>query len=185
MKDEKIIELFFARDEEALRQVEDQYGDLCNYVASNFLCMREDREECFNDTLLALWNSIPPERPRSLSAYISTLARNIAINKSRANNAWKRGGGVQVVSDEALSMIPDGHSLSELYEARLAGEIINDFLANLTKSERRVFILRYWFDASDRQIADQTGFSHSKIKSMLARLRKRLAEKLGKEGIIV
>lgn len=185
MKEEKIIELFFARDEEALRQVEQQYGDLCNYVASNFLCMREDREECVNDTLLALWNSIPPERPRSLSAYISTLARNIAIDKSRSNNAWKRGGGVQIVSDEALSMIPDGHSLSELYEARLAGEIINDFLGEMTKSERRVFILRYFFDASDRQIADQTGFSHSKIKSMLARLRKRLAEKLGKEGIIV
>ena len=185
MKEDKIIELFFARDEEALRQVEQQYGDLCNYVASNFLCMREDREECVNDTLLALWNSIPPERPRSLSAYISTLARNIAINKSRANNAWKRGGGVQVISDEALSMIPDETSLSELYEARLAGEIVNNFLGELTKSERKVFILRYWFDASDRQIADQTGFSHSKIKSMLARLRKRLAEKLGKEGIIV
>jgi RNA polymerase sigma-70 factor (ECF subfamily) len=185
LKEEKIIELFFARDEEALRQVEQQYGDLCNYVASNFLCMREDREECVNDTLLALWNSIPPERPRSLSAYISTLARNIAINKSRANNAWKRGGGVQVISDEALSMIPDEKSLSELYEARLAGEIVNNFLGELTKSERKVFILRYWFDASDRQIADQTGFSHSKIKSMLARLRKRLAEKLGKEGIIV
>lgn len=185
MKEEKIIELFFARDEEALRQVEQQYGDLCNYVASNFLCMREDREECVNDTLLALWNSIPPERPRSLSAYISTLARNIAINKSRANNAWKRGGGVQVISDEALSMIPDEKSLSELYEARIAGEIVNNFLGELTKSERKVFILRYWFDASDRQIADQTGFSHSKIKSMLARLRKRLAEKLGKEGIIV
>ena len=185
MKEEKIIELFFARDEEALRQVEQQYGDLCNYVASNFLCMREDREECVNDTLLALWNSIPPERPRSLSAYISTLARNIAINKSRANNAWKRGSGVQVISDEALSMIPDEKSLSELYEARLAGEIVNNFLGELTKSERKVFILRYWFDASDRQIADQTGFSHSKIKSMLARLRKRLAEKLGKEGIIV
>ncbi|MBR4033842.1 MAG: sigma-70 family RNA polymerase sigma factor [Clostridia bacterium] len=185
MKEDKIIELFFARDEEALRQVEQQYGDLCNYVASNFLCMREDREECVNDTLLALWNSIPPERPRSLSAYISTLARNIAINKSRANNAWKRGGGVQVISDEALSMIPDEKSLSELYEARLAGEIVNNFLGELTKSERKVFILRYWFDASDRQIADQTGFSHSKIKSMLARLRKRLTEKLGKEGIIV
>ncbi len=185
MKDEKIIELFFARDEEALRQIEAQYGDLCNYVASNFLCMREDREECFNDTLLALWNSIPPECPASLSAYVSALARNIAISKSRANNAWKRGGNVQVVNDEALSMIADEQSLAEHYESRLAGKVINDFIETLSKSERKVFILRYWFDASDRQIADQTGFSHSKIKSMLARLRKRLAEKLAREGIIV
>ncbi|MBQ4141512.1 MAG: sigma-70 family RNA polymerase sigma factor [Clostridia bacterium] len=185
MKDEKIIDLFFARDEEALRQVEEKYGDLCNYVASNFLCMREDREECVNDALLALWNSIPPEKPESLSAYISSLARNLAISRSRANNAWKRGGNVQVVNDEVLALIPDDRSLADEYESRLAGRVINDFIGELSKSERKVFVLRYWFDASDRQIADQTGFSHSKIRSMLARLRKRLAERLGKEGIIV
>lgn len=185
MKDEKIIELFFARDEEALRQVEEKYGALCNYVASNFLCMNEDREECTNDTLLALWNSIPPAKPDNLSAYVSTTARNLAINKARSNNAWKRGGGVQIVNDEILSLIPDDKSLADYYEASLAGNIINDFLGTLTGGERKVFILRYFFDASERQIAEQTGFSQSKIRSMLWRLRKRLAEKLGKEGIIV
>ena len=185
MKDEKIIELFFARDEEALRQVEEKYGALCNYVASNFLCMKEDREECVNDTLLSLWNSIPPANPENLSAYVSTIARNEAINKSRANNAWKRGGGVQTVNDEILSLIPDDKSLAEYYEARLAGKVINDFLGTLTGGERKVFILRYFFDADDRSISEQTGFSHTKIRSMLFRLRKRLAEMLGKEGIIV
>ena len=185
MKDEKIIELFFARDEEALRQVEEKYGALCNYVASNFLCMKEDREECVNDTLLSLWNSIPPARPENLSAYVSATARNEAIDKSRANNAWKRGGGVQIVNDEILSLIPDDKSLADHYEARLTGRVINDFLETLSTSERRVFVLRYYFDADDRSISEQTGFSHTKIRSMLLRLRKRLAEKLGKEGIIV
>ena len=185
MKDEKIIELFFARDEEALRQVEEKYGALCNYVASNFLCLREDREECVNDTLLSLWNSIPPARPENLSAYVSATARNEAIDKSRANNAWKRGGGVQIVNDEILSLIPDDKSLADHYEARLTGRVINDFLETLSSSERRVFVLRYYFDADDRSISEQTGFSHTKIRSMLLRLRKRLAEKLGKEGIIV
>ncbi len=185
MKDEKIIELFFARDEEALRKVEEKYGALCNYVASNFLCMKEDREECVNDTLLSLWNSIPPAKPENLSAYVSTVARNEAINKSRANNAWKRGGGVQIVNDEILSLIPDDKSLTEYYEASLAGKVINDFLETLTGGERKVFILRYFFDADDRSISEQTGFSHTKIRSMLWRLRKRLAERLGKEGIIV
>lgn len=185
MKDEKIIELFFARDEEALRQVEEKYGALCNYVASNFLCLHEDREECVNDTLLSLWNSIPPARPENLSAYVSATARNEAIDKSRANNAWKRGGGVQIVNDEILSLIPDDKSLADHYEARLTGRVINDFLETLSTSERRVFVLRYYFDADDRSISEQTGFSHTKIRSMLLRLRKRLAEKLGKEGIIV
>ena len=185
MKDDKIIELFFARDESALEEVTRKFGDLCRYIASNFLALREDREECVNDTLLALWNSIPPERPESLSAYISATARNQAVNKSRANNAWKRGGQVQIVNEEALSLIADGKSLAEHYESRLAGKVINDFLDSLSKSERKTFVLRYWFDASIAEIGKQTGFSESKIKSMLSRLRKRLAAKLGEEGIIV
>ena len=185
MTDEKIIELFFARDEEALRQVEEKYGALCNYVASNFLCLHEDREECVNDTRLSLWNSIPPARPENLSAYVSATARNEAIDKARANNAWKRGRGVQIVNDEILSLIPDDKSLADHYEASLTGRVINDFLETLSSSERRVFVLRYYFDADDRSISEQTGFSHTKIRSMLLRLRKRLAEKLGKEGIIV
>lgn len=185
MTDKKIIEMFLARDEEALKRTEEKYGKLCHYIASNFLAMREDIEECVNDTLLALWNSIPPDRPDPLAAYISVRVRNIAISKSRSNNAWKRGGQVQTVSDEALELVADDRTLAEDYEAHLAGKVINDFLEGLSKSERRVFIMRYWFDASVGSIAEETGFSQSKIKSMLARLRKRLAEQLGKEGITV
>ena len=185
MNDRKIIELFFARDEEAIKETEKKYGKLCRYIAQNFLASREDAEECVNDTWLALWNSIPPDEPEPLSAYISARAKNIAISKSRANNAWKRGGNVQTVSDEILSILPDGHTLSEYYESRLAGKVINGFLEKLSKSERKVFVLRYWYRASDRSIMEETGFSKSKIKSMLARLRARLAKELEKEGIIV
>ena len=112
MDDKKIIELFFARDEGAIAETEKKYGKLCSYIASNILASREDSEECVNDTLLALWNSIPPDEPEPLSAYIAARAKNIAISKSRANNAWKRGGNVQIVSDELLSTIPDGTELS-------------------------------------------------------------------------
>lgn len=185
MTDKRIVELFWARDEKALKTTEEKYGKLCHYIASNFLALREDIEECVNDALLALWNSIPPDRPEPLAAYISERVRNIAISKSRSNNAWKRGGQVQTVSDEALELVPDDRTLAEDYEARLAGKVINDFLEGLSASERRVFVMRYWFDANIQSIAEETGFSHSKIKSMLARLRKRLAEKLGKEGITV
>ena len=107
MEDEKIVELFWARDEDAIKETELKYNDLCHYIAKNFLALREDREECVNDALLALWNSIPPERPKSLRAYLSSIVRNIAISRTRASNAWKRGG-VFVL----LSMAMGGIALS-------------------------------------------------------------------------
>lgn len=181
MTDEKIIELLFARDERALAAIEEKYSALMRYTAGNLLNSREDIDECINDVLLLLWNHIPPERPESLSAYITVLVRNDAKRRTRDASAWKRGGQVQVVGEEFLSMI----HLSAEFESRRAGEVINRFLGTLSKSERKVFMMRYWIDAGIEQIASQTGFSHSKIKSMLARLRKRLSEELRKEGIIL
>ena len=185
MKDEKIIELLFARDERALAAIEEKYSGLMKYTAGNLLNSREDIEECINDTLLSVWEHVPPEKPECLSAYLTVLVRNAAKRRSRDAGAWKRGGQVQVVGEEFLSMIPDGGDLSAEFESRRAGEVINRFLGALSKSERKVFMMRYWIDAGIEQIAAQTGFSHSKIKSMLARLRKRLAEDLRKEGIIL
>ena len=183
MTDEKIIELLFARDERALKAIEEKYIALCRYTAGNFLNSPEDVEECINDVLLSVWEHIPPERPESLPAYITVLVRNAAKRRTRDANAWKRGGQVQVVGEEFLSMIPECGDLTREFESRRAGEVINRFLGTLSKSERRVFMMRYWIDAGIEQIASQTGFSHSKIKSMLARLRKRLSEELRKEGI--
>ena len=185
MQDEKIIELFFARDERAIKETEDKYGNLCLYVASNFLALREDREEVLNDSLLALWNSIPPEHPESFSAYLSEIVRRQSISRSRANNAWKRGKNVQVVGEEFLSMIEDGTDISAHYEAKRAGEIISRFLHTLPKSDRKLFIMRYWLDMSLAEISRQTGFGESKIKVTLHRIRKKLAAELGKEGITV
>lgn len=185
MKDEKIIELLMARDERALSAIEEKYKSLCRYTAGNFLNSREDIEECINDALLAVWNHIPPEIPECLPAYLTVLVRNAARTRSRDNNAWKRGGQVQIVGEEFLSMIADDGDISSHYESARAGEIINIFLGNLSRSERRVFMMRYWIDSSIEQIAAQTGYSHSKIKSMLSRLRRRLADELRKEGIII
>lgn len=185
MQDEKIIELFFARDERAIKETEDKYGNLCLYVASNFLALREDREEVLNDSLLALWNSIPPERPESFSAYLSEIVRRQSISRSRANNAWKRGKNVQVVGEEFLSMIEDGTDLAARFEARRAGELINQFLRKSDKTARKLFIMRYWMDMSLAEISKQTGFGESKIKVTLHRIRKKLAAELGKEGITV
>lgn len=185
MKDEKIIELFFARNEDALRETELKYRNLCLYVASNFLVSREDREETLNDSLLALWNSIPPERPDNLPAFLSEIVRRLSINKSRANNAWKRGKNVQIVGEEFLSIIEDGTDLAAQFDAKRGGELISAFLRASSKSDRKIFIMRYWLDMSIEQISSQTGFGESKVKVTLHRMRKKLATELGKEGITV
>ncbi len=185
MNDEKIIDLFFARNEDALKQTELKYRNLCLYIASNFLTAREDREEAYNDSLLALWNSIPPESPANLGAYLSEIVRRLSINKSRANNAWKRGKNVQIVGEEFLSMIEDGTDLAAQFDAKRGGELINAFLRASSKSDRKIFIMRYWLDMSIEQISSQTGFGESKIKVTLHRMRKKLAAELAKEGITV
>lgn len=185
MTDEKIIELLFARDERALAEIEKKYSRLCRYTAGNFLNSREDVEECVNEVLLTVWNHVPPEKPECLPAYLTVLARNAARTRSRGNNAWKRGANVTLVGEEFLSMLEDEFDVTAAFESHKAGEVINSFLDRCSKSERKVFMMRYWLDAGIEQIAESTGYSHSKIKSMLKRLRDRLAQALKKEGIII
>ena len=185
MRDEDIIELFFSRDERALKETDVKYGRLISYIASNLLSVREDREECANDVLLALWNAIPPNRPSSLSAFISEITRRLAMKITRAQKAEKRGGGISIVGEEFLTLLDDGTSLSELYESKRAGELISAFLRVLPEEERIVFMMRYFFNMSPSDIALRQSCGESRIKMKLLRTRKRLAEYLKKEGIIV
>ena len=185
MTDEKIIELFWSRDERAIKEAEKKYRELCLYVASNILATKEDREECMSDVLLALWNNIPPERPKNLRSYIGTATRNHALNKSKEINAWKRGGNYQIVGDEFLEGVADGHDLAEAFEAKRAGEVINKFLGTLADDDRRIFILRFWLGLGYADIARHVKCSESKAKVSIHRSRKKLAEMLNKEGVTV
>lgn len=185
MKDEKVIEMLNDRDERALSEVQSRYGEACLGIIKPFLASREDREECLNDALLALWNSIPPERPRSLFGYFAGIVRNLAKNRRRAAATQKRGGEVQTVGEEFLAMLDDGSDLAAEFEARRAGEAINAFLASCTESDRNLFILRFYFNESYPRICEMTGFTEGKVKMTLSRMRKKLKEKLGKEGFIV
>lgn len=185
MKDEKIIELFNNRDERAITEVQKKYGDVCHSVSIPYLPSSEDREECINDALLALWNSIPPECPRSLFGYLSGIVRNLAKSRVRAASAQKRGGEVQTVGEEFLDMIDDGSDLAEEFEARRAGGVINAFLARCKSDERNLFVMRFYMNESYPRICEMTGFSEGKIKMILSRMRKRLKEELRKEGFIV
>ena len=185
MTDERIIELFWARDEKAIEETERKYRELMLYVVSNILAFKEDREECMSDTLISLWNNIPPERPENLRAYVGTAARNIALNRSRDINAWKRGGNVQIVGDEFLEGVEDGRDLAEQFEAKRAAEIINRTLEKMRKDDRKIFIMRIFLNLPIAEISRQTGFGESKVKMSLSRTRKRLADILAREGITV
>lgn len=183
MTDRELIEMFKNRDEGAIRAAQEKYRGYCLAIAANYLALNEDREECVSDAMLALWNQIPPDDPKSFSAYLAAIVRTLALERSRDANAWKRGGRVQIVGEEFLSDLTDGRTLADDYESSRAGAVINDFLDSLSKNERKIFILRYWFDEDILAIARKTGFSDTKIKSLLKRLRDRLREKLNKEGI--
>ena len=185
MKDDVIIEMLFERKEEALRDVEKEYRGFCHTVASNILSMKEDREECINDMLLALWNNIPPERPESLKSYIARIIRNLALKRSRDTNIWKRCANYLNAGDEFLEMIPDTQDLSEQFEAVRASNVINAFLETLPEHECDVFVLRYYYGEEILAIAEDMEFTEGKVKSILFRTRKKLAEKLTKEGIII
>ncbi len=183
-QDEKLIEMFRSRDESAIRQTEERYRGFCHSVLMNLLAFKEDREECINDAMLALWNSIPPENPKSLSAYLAKILRRLALNRTREENAWKRGGRVQTVGEEFLADVTDGRTLAEDYESMRAGKIISEFLRGLPAEPREIFIMRYWFDEDIPRIAERVGRSTGSIKVLLTRLRKKLAAQLEKEGIL-
>ena len=185
MNDERIIEMLFERDEKALAETQAKYGAFCRTIASNILSLREDREECLNDLLLALWNAIPPERPQCLKAYIAKIVRNLAMKKTRSENVWRRTSSFADIGEDFLESIPDSYDLCEQFESARAGEVVNEFLETLPEHERDVFVLHHYFGEKVANIAADMGFGEGKVKTILFRTRRKLADKLQKEGILV
>ena len=185
MKDDRIVELIYENDERGLHAAEAKYRGLCFSVAENILASDEDREECVNDALLCLWNSIPPDRPTNLRAFIAKLVKNIALKRSRANSTWKRRANYDAAGDELLELIPSENTVADDYESKRIGEIINAFLAKQIQRDRDVFVLRFWYHDTVPQISASMGLSESLVKSLLSRMKKKLREELEKEGIIV
>ena len=185
MKDERIVELIYNNDENGLHAAEAKYRGLCLSVADSILESNEDKEECVNDTFLAVWKNIPPEKPNNFRAYIAKLVKNIALKRSRDNMAWKRRANYNTASDELFEILEDGRTIAEEYESKQIGDIINAFLGGLPKRDRDIFVLRYWYGDTVPAISKSMGVSESLIRSLIPRLKKKLAEELAKEGIIV
>ena len=186
MDDNEIIELFWRRDQRAVAEAADKYGGYCRAIAGRILPAREDAEECVNDALYRVWEAIPPQRPRSLSAFLGRLTRNLSLDRWRQDAARKRGGGETAVAlSELEECIPAPGGVEEELDARLLADCVERFVRSLPDTERRVFLRRYWYLCSVKEVAAQGGMSVSKAASMLYRLRKSLKKYLAKEGIAV
>lgn len=184
MEDSRILALYFARSEAAIQETDRKYGNYCYKIAYNILADRQDSEESVNDTYLSAWNSIPPRKPARLSTYLGRLTRNISIDRWRGANAKKRGGGKIVLALDELNECVSGQPSVE--ETMIQKEVLaslDRFLASLPEEERAVFLCRYWYVNSMEEIAQKTGFSIGKIKSMLHRTRQKLSITLQKEAL--
>lgn len=186
MEDSRIVEMYWDRDEEAIRQSEKKYGRYCGAIAHNILFNRADEDECLNDTWIGAWNSIPPQRPEKLGPYLGKITRNAALNMYEKKHAEKRGGGQTALALDELAEVIGKESDAEK-QAALSDltDSINGFLRHIEKDARVIFVQRYWYMYSVEEIAKFNGFSVSKVKMSLARTREKLRVHLEEEGYTV
>ncbi|MBR6337240.1 MAG: sigma-70 family RNA polymerase sigma factor [Ruminococcus sp.] len=185
MTDSEITELFNNRDERALTACEESYGSLIKKIAQNILGDTGESEEVQNDTLLKAWNSIPPDSPKSLAAYLSVMVRNIALDRYRKKAAAKRSHDrLSEPLDEIGELLPSSQDLEKETEQQLFIDAVNRFLSTLSQDKRRLFIRRYFYLDSISDICKMYSLSESKVKVTLMRTRKKLAEYLKKEDFL-
>ena len=183
--DEKIIELFFERSEQAIRELDIKYGKLCRNLSYNIVNSRRDAEECVNDAYLGAWNAIPPARPDPLLSYIVKIVRNISLKIYWQKEAAKRSGHYTVALEEIEGCIADQKTVEDEIEARELARIIEDFLDTLTVENRVIFMRRYWFADSYKDIAELVGLSEKNISVRLTRIREKMKQYLIEREVFV
>ena len=183
MEDSIIVERFWERDESALSAVSEKYGRYCGTIARNINSNEQFVEECVQDALMRLWETIPPNRPANLQSFVGRVVRNIALNAVRAMSAQKRGGGELILEELQEITAPSGENSVELLaEKHEMLEAIDDFLGSISDMKREIFVLRYWYCFAVSDIAQIVGISSANVSSILKRVRKKLLEHLKKRG---
>ena len=182
MEDEKIVNLYLERSETAISETQKKYGRYCFTVAYNVLYSKEDAEECVNDTYMGVWNSIPPTRPTSFMAFLCGITRNLSLGRLEYLTREKRARGALISLDELEEILPDEAIGAGISDGEISAAI-SRFLRSETELARNIFIRKYYFFNSIKEIADRYAFSESKVKSTLFHTRVRLKEYLTKEGI--
>ena len=184
MEDREIMDLFFSRNEDAIRHTADAYGRRLFLLAERIVRNDQDAEESVSDTYMRAWDTIPPQKPRHFFAYLAKICRNFALDKLDWKLAAKRNAEVVSLTQEMESCIPDGGRDREM-EGRELGQILDAFLRTLTPENRMVFLRRYWYVDTIAEIAVRYGISESAVQMRLSRTRTKLADYLAKEGIYV
>ncbi len=182
MEDIEIIDLYWNRCEDAIRETDLKYGKLCKNIAYNILSSAEDAEECVNDAYLGTWNAIPDERPGFFSAFLCRIVRNLSLKRYEYVHAQKRNPSVVTSLDELYACVSEDAAIDNEYEDSVLRDAIDSFLEMLHEDARNIFIRRYWFFDPIKEIALRYGMSVSKVDSTLVRTRKKFKQFLIREG---
>lgn len=185
MIDAEIVASFLARDELAIKSTEIKYGAYCKTLAKNILRSPEDAEEIINDTLLAVWESIPPKTPKNLKTFIGRIVRDKALSRYRALKAQKRGSGSIELLAELEDCIPSPSGVEETAEVNELTDFINEWLDSLSREDSALFVKRYWYGESVGELAQMLGVSPTRLSQRLYDLRKKLKVFLSKKGVTV
>lgn len=181
MEDKRLLDLLWERSNDAIPALAQRFGTRLQRTAMNILDNKEDAEEAVNDTYLALWNAIPPQRPDPLEGYVYRTGRNVALKKLRFQSAQKRSSAYDLSLDELSGILP-GESIEDILDARALGRSIDRFLGTLSKSDRILFLRRYWFGDRVKDLARQRLTTENALSVRLSRLRQKCKEHLIKEG---
>ena len=182
MLDEEIIELFFTRSEDAIKELKGKYGKICLQTSYNILDNYFDAEECVNDSYLGVWNAIPPTRPDPLLTYVLKIVRNVSLTRYQKNHAQKRNSSYDVAVEELEEFLVSPDSVEGKMELKELTGAIESFLDSLNELNRVIFVRRYWYYDNYMQIAKKVGLSEKNVSVRLTRLRKQLKDYLEERG---
>ena len=185
MEDQKIVDLYWERAASAIQETQKKYGKYCYHIAYAILYSNEDAEECVNDTYLRAWNAMPPAKPSRLSTFLGKITRHLALDRLDKHHAKKRSGPITLALDELSECIPDAASGLDPIDEIALGDAINAFLAGLPLKTRQMFVRRYWYLSSIKDIARDVDMSESAVKVTLMRTREAFRLHLEKEGIVI
>ena len=191
MDDAGIIQLYWDRNEQAIKATSDQYGRYCRAIAKNILSSDEDAEECVNDTYLRAWNAIPPTRPSAFQTWLARIIRNLSLdrwrnlsfNRYRHDRAEKRGGGeMALILDELTDCVSDTDTVEQAIDRQELGRAVNAFVRGLPTAKRSIFVRRYWYADAVSTIAEDCGMRPGAVSKALERTRTQLKAYLTERG---
>lgn len=185
MDDRQIVDLYWQRDDAAIRETELKYGPFCRGLAYNVLSSHEDAEECVNDTWQKAWDSMPDERPSLLRAWLGKVVRNLALDRWRRDHAQKRYNGLDVMLDELEDCVPASTTVESTVDAMELGRTISKWLRSLPKDDRVLFVRRYWNGEALNALAADQGVPAAKLAQKMYSLRQNLKKVLETEGIVL